>query len=156
MPSALFLALVLATSPFGDGDHWEDTRVSVNVPDAGDFYRVLAQGLATHFPSALVPTGDPREFELLGKRPGSGSKYMPQFYFWVRLAGGKSPDHRGVLVVVARRKKLDFGGFDSERALRADKALLRRFPANVRPRIQEKLNRKAKRAQETSGTSLER
>lgn len=144
MPAALVLALVLATSPFGDGDDLEDKRASLHVPEPSDFYQVLARDLATHFPAALVPTGDPRNFELLGKLPGSGSKYLPHFYFWVRLAGGKSPDHRGVLVVIAYRKRFDFRSFDSERALRADRNRLRGFPANVRPRIQEKLGRKPK------------
>jgi hypothetical protein len=142
MPSALVIALVLATSPFGDGDDLEDTRASVNVPESADFYQVLARDLATHFPAALVPTNDPRNFELLGKRPGSGSKYLPQFCFWVRLADGKSPDNRGVLVVIAHRKRFEFQSFDSERALRADKHRLRTFPTNVRPKIKDKLGRK--------------
>jgi hypothetical protein len=146
MLGGLVVVLVLASDPFGDaGPDFTDKRASVNVPEPSDFFRILAHDLVTQFPFALRPSDDRRDYELLSKPPPENGKHLPQFYFWVRLAGGKSPDHRGVLVVWAIDKHFSNNGFYCERVLRADKgALLRRFPADVRARIQEKLGKKRK------------
>jgi hypothetical protein len=74
--STLIIALVLATSPFGDGDDLEDTRASVNVPESADFYRVLARDLATHFPrTPRKPDGGPGTGR--GALVTSAAKAMP-------------------------------------------------------------------------------
>ena len=119
----------------------QKSHIDANVPDSTDFEKFLWRDLAEYFSTTRNRKVTSLEYEPLRQGPTQSGVSYPKFYLWVRIAGGKNPQDRGVVRVAAiEKKRFEVTDFVSEETILKDfDKLYGVFPAAVCETIKGKM-----------------
>ncbi len=136
----LNLSLLLGLLSLACTDPIQRSHINANVPDRGDFDRILHRDLESYFANDRKEAGVSVAFEFLREGPTQTGIAFPKYYLWVRIGEGARPEDRGAVRVAAvEKQQFEVTHFLSEAEIRRNGAIEQVFPPAVCDRIRTRL-----------------